>query len=203
MIAIQRSDLSNRWAVLGPATADDNLLSSALSSSSGRELRIAVDRAGNRHLLVAVDTTDRKNPADVIGALLVKRRRLTFDTTATYLDLQCTRADLFDLFDDLLSDVIHVVDGGGGADAAIDVIDRWRSLLAARARQHLSQAAQRGLIAELYVLQLVYGSDPIDVDTWRGPLGEPHDVVTATTALEVKSMGSLSRNIEIQPAPSS
>ena len=90
---------------------------------------------GNRHLLVAVDAADRKAPDDVVGAVLVNRRRLTFETTATYLDVQCVRADLFDLFDDLLSDVIDVVDGGGGADAAVEVIDRWRSLLAVRGRQ--------------------------------------------------------------------
>jgi hypothetical protein len=183
--AIQRSDLSNRWAVLGSASGDDYLLSSELHSSSGRELRVAVDRAGNRHLVIAVDNSDRRVPDDVVGAVLVARRRLTFDTTATYLDVQCVRADLFDLFDDLLLDVIDVIDGGSGADAAIEVIDRWRSLLAVRGHQQLSQTTQRGLIAELYVLSLTADSGPLDIDTWRGPLGEPHDIVTTEFALEV------------------
>ena len=56
---------------------------------------------------------------------------------------------------------------------------------------------QRGLIAELHILRLSQDSDLFDIDMWRGPLREPHDIVDRDFALEVKSLGELSRSIEI------
>ncbi len=201
MNTIQRTDLRNRWAVLGPSSDAELFRSSTLTTDSGDNLRVAVDQVGNRHLLVPVHSSDRRVPEDVVGAVLVGRRPIAFDsTTAYFLDVQCVRADLFDLFDDLVLKVIEVVNGGGGADAAIEVINRERILLATRAREKLSFSKQRGLLAELYILGLTSGSNPIDVSTWRGPLKAPHDIVTGTYALEVKSVGGGSRNIEIHGA---
>ncbi|WP_167668260.1 PD-(D/E)XK motif protein [Mycobacteroides salmoniphilum] len=197
MRLIPNNQLSNRWAVLGQTSNDAYLLSSRLTSKSGRDLRIAVDRAGNRHLLVRADSSDQKVPEDVLGAVLLSRRQLTFDTPAMYLDIQCVRADLFDVFDDLLSEVTNAVDADGGADEAIEVVDRWRSLLAVRGRQHLSNSAQRGLIAELHVLRLAQSSHLVDVEMWRGPLGEPHDIIGLDFAIEVKALGEHSKSVEI------
>lgn len=147
---------------------------------------------------MAVEHGDRVVPDNVVGALLVKRRTFTFDgTTALYLDIQCVRSDLFDLFDDLLVDIIDCMAERSGSDTALEVIDRWRSLLATKGRQSLTQSAQRGLFAELHVLRLVCTPGPIDLSVWKGPLGEPHDIVAHSFAIEVKSVGSQGRSVEI------
>lgn len=138
-------------------------------------------------------------PDDVVGALLVKRRTFTFDgAAALFLDIQCIRSDLFDLFDDLLIDILDAVAERASSDTALEVIDRWRSLLATKGRQALTQSAQRGLIAELHVLRLLWAPPSlIDVSVWRGPLGEPHDILAPTFAIEVKSVSSRGRSVEI------
>jgi hypothetical protein len=194
----RRSDLSRRWAVLGPTSAESYLLTSNIRTAAGHQLRIGVDRVGTRHLLVPIEPSDVAVPDDVVGAVMLSRKTFTFNNvTAFYLDVQCVRSDLFDLFDEVLADVIDAADAGGGADAAVAVVDRWRSLLAARGRSQLTMAAQRGLVSELYVLRLAHVGQVIDVDTWRGPLSEPHDISLDRCALEVKSIGAVGRDIEI------
>ena len=185
--------------MLGPASEHVPVLSSLLDSVSNGNVRLGVDRAGTRHLFVAVESGDRRVPDDVVGALLVKRRTFTFDgAAALFLDIQCIRSDLFDLFDDLLIDILDAMAERAGSDTALEVIDRWRSLLATKGRQALTQSAQRGLIAELHVLRLLWAPPSlIDVSVWRGPLGEPHDILAPTFAIEVKSVSSRGRSVEI------
>lgn len=202
MSDFQRSDLARRWSMLsGNSHEDGGVLSSVVQTKSGLDLRLAVDREGLRHLLIGVRRTDRRVPEDVIGALTVKRKVYTFDgPAAMYLDVRCTRGDLFDIFDELLRDIVTVVLDGGGADTAIEVIQKWRSLLAIRGRQVLSQSAQRGLFAELHVLRIAQADGPIDASFWRGPLQEPHDILMPWIALEVKSVSSQSHSVEIHGA---
>lgn len=191
-------DLSNRWAVMGPTSGHELLTTSVIDTESGQRVRMGVDRRGFRHLLIAIDAGDRKIPDDIVGALVLTRRSYKFgDETSQFLDIECVRADLFDLFDELLRGVIGAVGSGGGSDAAIEVVDRWRTLLASRGRQRLSESAQRGLAAELLVLFMVSPTGAIDVECWRGPLSEPHDILLPDRALEVKSIGAQSRNVEI------
>lgn len=187
--------------MLGAASEGDSVLSSILPTKSGLDTRLAVDRDGMRHLLVAVRPSDKRVPEEVNGALKVKRRPYTFnEATSFYLDVQCTRGDLFDVFDELLTDIMDTIDAGGSADAAIGVIQDWRSLLAVRGRQTLSLAAQRGLFAELTVLRLAQPDGSIDFSHWRGPLKEPHDILMPTLAIEVKSVGRDTRSVEMHGA---
>lgn len=173
------------------------MLSSAVQVPHGPGMRLAVDHDGARHLLVAIQSTDRSMPSDVVSALTVRRKTYTFDgIAAIYLDVRCGRGDLFGTFDDLLVDIIAEVLDGGSADTALGVIDRWRSLLAVRGRQALSSSAQRGLFAELHTLQISQPAGSIDARVWRGPLQEPHDILTPSFALEVKSVGTYTRAVE-------
>ena len=172
-------------------------MSSIVHNDAGLDLRVAVDREGARHLLVAVRPTDRKVPDDVVGALVIKRRTYAFDgVTTLYLDVECARGYLFDVFDELLADIITELEAGGGADTALAVIQQWRSLLAARGRQTLSQSAQRGLFAELFALSISQLPGSIDFAVWRGPLQEPHDILTESFAIEVKSTGEHVSSVE-------
>jgi hypothetical protein len=194
----RRSELSRRWAVLGPTSAESYLLTSVFRTASGTELRFGVDRVGTRHLLVPVQPTDVAVPDDVVGAVTLNRKTFTFNSvTAFYLDIQCVRSDLFDLFDEVLTDVIDAAGAGGGADAAVEVVERWRSLLATRGSGQLTMTAQRGLVSELHVLRLAHEGQVIDVNVWRGPLSEPHDISLDECALEVKSVGAFGHDIEI------
>lgn len=184
--------------MLGGPSNDDGVLSSTVRTDSGLDVRVSVDQDGARHLLVAVRSSDRIVPEDVVGALLVKRKAYTFDdATALYLDIMCTRGSLFDVFDDLLTDILAELETGGGADTAIEVIQRWRSLLATRGLQTLSQSAQRGLFAELCALRVTQPEGPVDFSVWRGPLQEPHDILTEAFAVEVKSTHENANSVEI------
>lgn len=192
-------DLFNRWAIIGPTSGEEFLTTSSIETRSGRKLRMGVDSIGFRHLLIPVGPSDRKVPTDVSGALVLVRQPYKFDgLTSLFLDIKCVRSDLFDVFDELLRDVVKAVSDGAGADAAIEVVDRWRTLLTARGRRKLSESAQRGLAAELNVLLMVTpAGHSIDVGCWRGPLSEPHDIVLPKCAIEVKSVGAQTRNVEI------
>lgn len=192
------AELSRRWAVLGSTSGNSFLLTSTIGGPPGPDVRVGVDRSGARHLLVAVTADDQRVPEDVVGALQISRQSYSFDgVKARYLDVECLRADLFDLFDEVLLDIIGAFDDVRRADTAVEVIERWRSLLSTRGRRMLSQAAQNGLAAELFVLSLVFRGRPVDIESWRGPLGEPHDLLLAECAIEVKAIGPKSQVIEI------
>ncbi|WP_280405624.1 PD-(D/E)XK motif protein [Nocardia brasiliensis] len=192
------AELSRRWAVLGSTSGNSFLVTSTIEGPPGSDVRVGVDRSGARHLLVAVTAHDQRVPEDVVGALRVSRQSYSFDgTEARYLDVECIRADLFDLFDEVLMDILRALNDVRYADTAVEVIERWRSLLSTHGRRLLSQAAQIGLTAELYVLTRVFRGRPVDIECWRGPLGEPHDLLLTECAIEVKAIGPKSRLIEI------
>jgi hypothetical protein len=69
----------------------------------------------------------------------------------------------------------------------------WNQLL--RAIHLLSVESQLGLIGELWVLaRLIRGSGPNALDTWTGPMGEPHDFRLASNEFEIKTTISATRS---------
>ncbi|WP_169811528.1 PD-(D/E)XK motif protein [Nocardia harenae] len=196
---MDRDDLANRWAVIGPNSRDAPLTSSVFVMASGVGARIGVDASSGRHLLIPVSDRDSLDaPEGLVGALQLRRVSYVFDrVTATYLDLHCLRADLFDLFDEVVLDIARAVDAETPADSALRIIERWRALFATRGKRVLSPQAQLALIAELSVLGIAFRDRPIEAHSWRGPEGEPHDILLPGCALEVKALGASARHVEI------
>lgn len=196
---MDRSDLANRWAVIGPSSSGTLLTTSVFELAGGHPARVGVDSVGGRHLIITPSVEDSAAaPDDVLGALQVRQRDYTFDgRTGTHLDIQCVRPDLFDLFDEVVLDIACGVDPDRPADSALRIIERWRALFAARGKRQLSPQAQAALIAELYVLALAFRDRPVQIASWRGPVGESHDILLPGCALEVKALGEVTTTVEI------
>lgn len=165
-------ELRHSWPLL-MSDGDSAIAASpmALSFQSGA-VRVGVDGTGTRHLLVPIGDEALQLEASE-GALAVRVRTYSFsEPPRHFLDVTCTRIDLFDLFDDVLADVLTSLDEKEAAPATrtVEVIDRWRNLLQTRRRQLLSTTAIMSIFGELTVLGIVSGpgASPIDVECWRG-----------------------------------
>ena len=154
--------------------------------------RVALDRAGLRHLLVPA-------PSEILApdrrpsVLSCSVRTLTFDSeTMTYVDIWCNELDLHAEFDDVIDDLLDAIDGAAAPGAtALAGLARWRRLFRTRLVRGLSTAARIGLFAELTVLRSLVDAEPcLPVEVWTGPLGYPHDLEAPTRCLEIKAIGT-------------
>lgn len=170
-----------------------------LGGRTTNSVRAGVDGNGTRHLLIPVGEEElRVDPAD--GALLVALRTYTFSRVPLrYLDISCSRPDLFDLFDEVLVDVLAAADGAPERPArvALVVVGRWRALLKTHRPRLLTLVGQMALFGELTVLDTVTRDGDLDISWWRGPRLEPHDIVLPECAIEVKAVGASSTSVEI------
>nr|WP_260408200.1 PD-(D/E)XK motif protein [Planomonospora venezuelensis] len=159
--------------------------------------RVALDGAGTRHLLVPVgDETVSVDPRPAVLGMAI--RKLHFGgPAATYVDVSCAESDLFPEFDEVMIDVLEAVSGSQRpASAAIGAVTRWRRLFRSSLLRGLSRQAKLGLFAEITVLlSLVEANPTFPVDSWRGPLNEPHDFEAATRCIEVKGLSAISDSI--------
>jgi hypothetical protein len=184
--------LARGWAVLAPPR-DSELASYPIDITfAGIAVRIALDRAGFRHLLVPA--AGESLPLDVRpSTLTVAVRKLEFGADdSIYVDLSCTELDLHAEFDEVLTEVLESIRGvEKPGTVAMQSIARWRRLFRSRLVRGLDSQAKVGLFAELCVLSaLLDGDRDFSVDRWRGPLREPHDFETANSCLEVKGRGA-------------
>ncbi|GIF96588.1 PD-(D/E)XK motif protein [Catellatospora citrea] len=186
------SVLERAWAVLSRPRSRE-LESFPLDVTCGDEpCRVALDVAGVRHLLVPVgDETVPVDPKPATLALGVRKIQFGGRVVA-YVDVSCTDTDLFAEFDEVVEDVLEAVAGSPQpAAAAVAAVGRWRRLLRSRLMRGLSRQAKIGLFAELTVLSALVAADPaFPVQSWRGPLGEPHDFEASRHCLEVKGLGA-------------
>jgi hypothetical protein len=192
------TELQHTWPVLSPHTQTE--ISTSPVQLGSADARVGLDGAGGRHLLVAIaDPNDTPASDEVDGSLVVRIRTYTFaGTPRRYVDIVCNRPDLFDLFDEVLSDVADCLETADRPTiAAAEVVERWRALMATRPARMLTLTAQMSLVGELHILMTTAPDQAIDIATWRGPLREPHDIRLPDRALEVKTLGSTSTTIEI------
>ncbi|WP_214401839.1 PD-(D/E)XK motif protein [Pseudonocardia lacus] len=193
-------ELRHSWPLLRPRTSTEVTTAPLPLTSDAHPVRLGVDGAGARHLLVPLGEGDTTRGDDGEATLSVRVRTFTFARVPLrYLDIVCLRPDLFDLFDDVLIDVLGAIAAADGpaARAAVDIVARWRALLGTRRGQLLTLVGQMSLFAELTVLDLVTRGRPLDIAWWRGPLREPHDIVLPDRAVEVKAVGATSTSVEI------
>ncbi|QSE93904.1 PD-(D/E)XK motif protein [Rhodococcus pseudokoreensis] len=192
-------ELSHCWPVLAPSGLEVASAPLPLMTANG-QCRVAVDGAGARHLLIPLGPSERPSLGDEEGAVTVRVRTHSFGTGPTrYVDISCFRLDLFDLFDDVLTDVLVAIEAAmeSPAETAIAVVNRWRSLLQIRSRRVLTYVGQLALFGELFVLKMTEERNRVRISSWRGPLREPHDIVLDDRAVEVKTVGLASTSIEI------
>lgn len=155
---------------------------------AGRVLA-ATDSAGNRHILVPLPVNQRARRTMDGANLTVRETAIeSSDDYRRYLDICCLNRRLDGLFDDLGADLLTAIEPSPDRSlgAANDVLARWKALFAPAAGA-LSRDQVIGLFGELYTLEMLLQESPSAADTWRGPLGEPHDFVSAAADIEVKS----------------
>lgn len=177
--------------------AGSQLLTRAVGVKIGRrDTLVAIDAAGQKHLLipVAVTAIDGDNASQ--GVTLGRRVLRTNSDDVTYADLHCRIPSLDLVFERLAEDVLTrlAVDDSAPVSTCRKVLDEWRALLKS-AGQGVTREMVIGLIGELEVLRLLATHNPIGaVDAWRGPSKSVHDFVRGDGELEVKATTSVDGN---------
>jgi hypothetical protein len=112
------------------------------------------------------------------------------------------RADLRDIFEVLVLDLLSVASSSPSPDLAIQQtvrrLEAWQVCLRVR-RRGLVREEQAGLLGELAVMELVAAEIGLAraIAAWRGPLDGIHDFEAAGVAIEVKAAIGLSHHIHI------
>lgn len=156
-----------------------------------RELRIAIDGGGSKHLLMPAPgrfTPDVRSR----GVHLVERPYVLDGHEVLFADLYCADPALDMVFDRLAQDVVMLAEQSDTEPLAAcqQVLEQWRELL--RRGTDLSEGTIVGLIGELHILSLLAERDPsAALEAWTGPRRTIHDFVRHDHALEVKSTSSL------------
>ncbi|MBA3744496.1 PD-(D/E)XK motif protein [Sporichthya sp.] len=192
-------ELGHSWPLLVAQSATE-ISTTPLGLDVGpAPIRVAVNGTGSRHLLIPVGEEDVAGD-EAEGPLLLRIRTYTFGRVpAHHLDVSCARPDLFDLFDEVLADVLIAAgaEPHRPAAAAVGVVARWRTLLSTHRARRLTLVGQMAMFAELTVLDVVSRGFDLDITWWRGPLREPHDIRLPGCALEVKALGAAATDVEI------
>lgn len=192
-------ELRHSWPLLQPRSPTEVATAPLQLPCGSDRARVGVDGTGARHLLVPVGDDDVSDD-NAEGALSVRLRTYSFSRTPLrYVDVSCVRPDLFDLFDEILVDVLDTAATAPdtAARTAVDVVGRWRALLDTRRARALTLVGQMSLFAELTVLDVLTRDRTLQVGWWRGPLREPHDIVLPERAVEVKAVGATTTAVEI------
>jgi len=187
------------WAVLSPPTREELSSYPLEVLAHDRPCRLALGPDGARHLLIPAGA-EHLAPAERAGTLVTTVRPLTFGgSTASYLDIACGDAGVFEPFDEVVEDVLETVSGSTRpAEDALAAIARWRNLFRSRLVRGLGPQELRGLFAELVVLEALLTHAPsTPVSVWTGPLRQAHDFELPARCLEVKALGATSATVVI------
>jgi hypothetical protein len=126
------------------------------------------------------------------AAVQLVRRPLTVDGADRWFgELVCHRPELESIFAAFCADVIARITAdpkGEPIVIASNALSRWRSLFSSAGRR-LGPQQLRGLFAELVVLRRLISRPGGNVETWTGPLKQPHDFSAGGWAVEVKASG--------------
>ncbi|AWS47062.1 PD-(D/E)XK motif protein [Streptosporangium sp. 'caverna'] len=200
---VWQAQLRARWALLSARRDPAGVVTSGMGITvdDGAEVLAGIDARGDHHLLVPTGV-DRSVAEDSQAAYVrIQRRALVVDGyVRTYADVVCHRADLFELFDDILAAMLTQLASSSGErpDAVCkQVLDEWRELLRRRGGL-LGDDALRGLFGELIILeQILTAGEAHDLSVWRGPDREPHDFRLPGGDLEVKVLGATGAAVRI------
>jgi putative PD-(D/E)XK family protein DUF4420 len=162
---------------------------------NGEAVMVGIDAAGARHLLIPLPPEVDHGGDSAGSAISLRVRPLVIDAHEQhFLDLMCSRPDLFDEFAVLSSEVVEAVvkSTSAPAEATAAVLKAWRELLRSISAPRLDRGGVIGLFAELSVLDRVLSVSPQrGVESWTGPDRARHDFGRGDVVVEVK--GSTAR----------
>jgi len=147
---------------------------------------IAMDVAGNLHLLIPVQRGPTGPKPPDLNGLKVRHRRLE---SGEFLDLVSSPSHE-QVFNPVCKDILDaiLVDQRDPWSAVAAIIRTWQSAWKL-ARQEMDKSVQVGLFGELLVLHtlMIPCLGPAAVDQWSGPESERHDFVGDRLHIEVKT----------------
>lgn len=153
-------------------------------------VRLAVDASGHRHVLIPVPDdlrlrSDRRSAGIHVGPQVLEEGT----TRHTFLDLVCLRPHLYDVFLRIALDIVDRINERKEPPdtCAIQVLERWRSLLSRAQRPGPSVEVLTGIFGELVHLKPLVERDRAAVARWSGPMGGVWDFTGPGHALEVKT----------------
>jgi hypothetical protein len=193
-----RTILRGDWQVLESSTVS-NLASLPITGLEPEGARIALDEADARHLLIRTALPTR-SWSEIDSPLKDAVHALTFGGVRhNYLDVRCADRRLFDVFDELILNVLEMSRGALDPGAAIDEsLSQWRAMFRAMTTITFGKERRYGLFAELIVLEAcVQQAGARALDMWTGPLGNPHDFELPSGCVEVKAVGATSNDVTI------
>lgn len=177
--------------------AGSQLLTRAVGvPTGGRDTLLAIDAAGQKHLLIPLATNAVDGDHASQGVTLGSRVLRIESADVTYADLHCRISSLDLVFERLVEDVLKRLTADNFSPVATcrKVLDDWRALLKA-AGQSISRETVIGLVGELEVLRLLAHRNPVGaLDAWRGPSKSVHDFVRDGAEIEVKTTTSVDGN---------
>lgn len=156
-----------------------------------REVWLAVDDRGRRHLLVNASDADA-------GRVLASTRGLKAETTEisveggpvrVWADIACVDSGRNQTFVAIAADLVADI---AVARSPLEAVERtlrtWRWFWGVDASA-MSEAAALGLFGEMWFLDR-WAPFPAAVNAWHGPTGARHDFATAFVSVEIKATSS-------------
>lgn len=188
--------LAGSWQVLSPPKGH-GMTFLPMPDMVVSDVHLALDAEGFRHLLVPTRVNARTRPQEDSPLDDTIRTYRIGHSSGTYLDLRCTRAELYDVFDELILDVLGAAQGATDLGAAVDdALVRWRTMFRAVQQVSLGLTQQHGLFAELSILERLVDINAREaLSWWRGPFREPHDFALPRADVEVKAVSPSSREV--------
>jgi hypothetical protein len=162
----------------------------------GADILVAIDAAGEKHLLVPVGETQVAVDGASPGVVLGKRVLIIDGKEHVFADLHCRIPSLDLVFERLIEDVLSRIklEISAPAEVCRQALDDWRTLLRT-ATDGPSREKIIGLVGELEVLRILASHSPAAaLDAWRGPSKSVHDFVQDGDELEVKTTTSVAGN---------
>jgi hypothetical protein len=161
------------------------------ADEGGTGVLIAVDHAGNRHLLVEGPADARPPSTQAVKGLTVEVAELAIGERPprSYFDVACSDPSLNQNFTSVAAEIIDRLESDVGDPRLLleRTFTRWRWFWGATGGG-LSDTAAVGLFAELWFLERWLG--PVDltaIERWTGPLRDRHDFKSAAASVEVKA----------------
>ena len=160
-----------------------------LELEPGLSIGFIESESGTGGLAIPVDPRE-KVPEGVDGdGLELKRITLKLGKKMQHcVALTCSTRELEKVFSEFIASVIsRMRDGLPGIPALTGAVREYRSLLKRSRSGDVTRETAAGLVGELIVLKRLIERDTGAWRCWNGPLGQTHDFLSGTLAIEVKT----------------